>query len=382
MGALLICGSRSNAVEPLAPRLVKPAKEDEADVFSRHKSSEESSRNQPCSENSPLSVSAPTTIPTGRFRRHSQRVRPLWEPNREGLSPQSVTSFATTTTSISACPVKSLHQSNFSQGSFVTDTCDHSGNTIALSIASQVLRNYNVKALIGRGSFSRVLRVESKGTKELYALKIVEKRQLEGNNYQTELNLLQLISHPNVVKLHEAFQSSKKAYYVIELAAGGDLFDRLDGCGHFTESLSRRTARMILSGVAYLHSMGVTHRDLKLENLLYVSPGEDSKILISDFGLAHLRSGAGEVDEAKESAAMLTLCGSAEYLAPEMLEGEPYTELVDCWSMGVVIFTMLSGAMPFVDGSRARLYNKIRNGQYSFGDQVSTCCVYPWHYCV
>ncbi len=235
-----------------------------------------------------------------------------------------------------------------------------------LSVATQVLKRYEVKALIGKGSFSKVLRIEDRSTKERFALKVIEKLPAQGNRYMIELNILKRVRHPNVVCLHEVFHSNRKVYLVLELAFGGDLFDRVYTKGYFSEVPGRKIVHMTLSGVAYLHNLGITHRDLKLENLLFRESGDDSKILISDFGLAHMRSETGDENP------MSTMCGSPEYLAPEMLQGEEYTELIDMWALGVITYSVLSRSMPFMDESRARLYQKITKGQFSFTDEVCT----------
>ena len=267
------------------------------------------------------------------------RVKAVWEDNVEVFTP--------------------LEQNQRGQ------ICDAAGNSIvSVSIGVVVLKKYEVKAQIGKGSFSRVLRVENRETKELYALKMIEKNEIDGNRQETELNVLQRVKHPNIVSLYDVFLSNTKFYLVLELATGGDLFDRIQKKGYFQEERGKIVIRMVLSGLAYLHNLGITHRDLKLENLLYKSPGNNSKIMISDFGLAHVR--ASKTDE----NGMSTTCGTAEYLAPEMLEGEIYTQLIDMWAMGVITYVVLCGAMPFLDDSRARLYQKIKSGQYTFPDQV------------
>lgn len=237
-----------------------------------------------------------------------------------------------------------------------------------LSVASQVLKDYEVKALIGQGSFSRVLRIEKRTTKELFALKVIEKEQPEGSRYMTELHILEKIRHPNIISLSEVFHTNRKVYLVMELALGGDLFERVHKQGYFAETAGQRIISMVLSGVAYLHGLGITHRDLKLENILFRNreAGDNSEIVVSDFGLAHMRSGSSDNDT------MSTTCGSAEYLAPEILQGEGYTELIDMWAVGVITYIVLSRRMPFMDESRARLYQKITKGQFSFTEEVVT----------
>ncbi|XP_055737238.1 serine/threonine-protein kinase H1-like [Salvelinus fontinalis] len=151
----------------------------------------------------------------------------------------------------------------------------------------RVTARYDIKALIGRGSFSRVVRVEHRATRQPFAIKMMEVEAREGREVcDSELGVLRRVSHLNVVQLVEVFQSPQRVYMVLELATGGELFDRVIAKGHFTERDATRALQMTLAGVGYLHSLGITHRDLKPENLLYYHPGADSRLLVTDFGLA------------------------------------------------------------------------------------------------
>lgn len=312
-----MCGARRNAVQPLSARLT------------------------PAGTNSHDEIKSPPD---------SRLVKRVWESQGENSHDQGR---------------RYLDKFVSGRRSLRTETQDTTGNTVSVSIGAHVLKKYDVKALIGRGSFSRVLRVQNRTTQELYALKMIEKHPTEGNRYEVELSVLRRVRHPNIITLYEVFQSNNKIYMVLELATGGDLFDKIHTRGCFKEKQGRNVVRMILNGVAYLHSMRITHRDLKLENLLFKYPGDSSQIMISDFGLAHMKSGDGEEE------GMFTTCGTAEYLAPEILEGEDYSALVDMWAMGVIVYVVLSATMPFNDDNRARLYQKIKMGQYSFTSQVS-----------
>uniref|UniRef100_A0A8C4RPX2 Si:ch211-27e6.1 n=1 Tax=Erpetoichthys calabaricus TaxID=27687 RepID=A0A8C4RPX2_ERPCA len=200
---------------------------------------------------------------------------------------------------------------------------------------------YNIKALIGRGSFSRVVRVEHRATKQPFAIKIIETKAKEGREVcESELNVLRRVSHRNIIQLMEVFESHERVYMVMELATGGELFDRIIAKGSFTERDATRVLQMVLDSIKYLHSLGITHRDLKPENLLYYHPGVDSKILVTDFGLASSGNKAGDW-------LMRTTCGTPEYIAPEILLRKPYTNAVDAWALGVITYIMLSGSMPF-----------------------------------
>ncbi|KAK1172101.1 serine/threonine-protein kinase H1-like [Acipenser oxyrinchus oxyrinchus] len=224
---------------------------------------------------------------------------------------------------------------------------------------SRVTARYDIKALIGRGSFSRVVRVEHRATKQPFAIKMIETKAKEGREVcESELRVLRRVSHCNIIQLIEVLESQERVYMVMELATEG-AFDRIIAKGSFTERDATQVLQMVLDGVKYLHSLGISHRDLKPENLLYYHPGTDSKILVTDFGLANSGNKGGDWS-------MRTTCGTPEYIAPEILLRKPYTSAVDMWALGVITYILLSGSMPFEDENRTRLYRMILKGKYSF----------------
>uniref|UniRef100_A0A803TC08 Calcium/calmodulin dependent protein kinase I n=1 Tax=Anolis carolinensis TaxID=28377 RepID=A0A803TC08_ANOCA len=141
------------------------------------------------------------------------------------------------------------------------------------------------------------------------------------------------------------------------VVSGGELFDRIVEKGFYTERDASKLIRQILDAVKYLHDMGVVHRDLKPENLLYYSLDEDSKIMISDFGLSKIE-GSGSV--------MSTACGTPGYVAPEVLAQKPYSKAVDCWSIGVIAYILLCGYPPFYDENDTKLFEQILKAEYEF----------------
>lgn len=194
----------------------------------------------------------------------------------------------------------------------------------------------------------------------------------------SELAVLQRVSHANVIQLVEVFQFPQRVYMVLELATGGELLDRVVSRGHFTERDATQAIQMILAALVYLHSLGITHRDLKPENLLYYHPGADSRLLVADFGLSAFASTLARCEisergneETGESWSLRTTCGTPEYMAPEMLLRRPYSCAVDMWALGVIAYILLSGTVPFEDDSRTRLYRSIVRGKYSFRGNVS-----------
>ena len=224
-----------------------------------------------------------------------------------------------------------------------------------------VAARYKLKAIIGKGCFSRVYRVEHRLTGRPFAIKMTRKHD-DRSICRVELNVLRRVRHANVIQLIEVFDTHNAMYYVLELATGGELLDRIHELGCFTERDATRVLDMVIDGVRYLHSLGITHRDLKPENLLYYHPGRDSKILITDFGLSAFRK-TGDYY-------MKTTCGTPEYIAPEILARKPYICQVDMWAIGVITYILLSGTMPFDDENRTRLYRLILKVKYSYSGEV------------
>lgn len=154
----------------------------------------------------------------------------------------------------------------------------------------QFVQRYHVEKIIGKGTFSHVLLVKNTRTGFYFAMKIVDNIR---TNCEREMTILKRVRHPNIIHLYEGHITDDKVYFVLEVANGSDLATRLQKVGHFNEDLSKRIIQMLLSGLEYLHRNGVTHRDLKLENCLFKTKEDDSIILLTDFGLAHLQANLG-----------------------------------------------------------------------------------------
>jgi len=230
----------------------------------------------------------------------------------------------------------------------------------ALRLDSRLVCKYEVLSVIGKGSFSQVLRVKHRVTGEYYAVKLVSSDSDFGavNN---ELSILSRVQHAFVIRLEEVFRGTSKLFIVMEMASGGEMYDRVVSKGRYSETEARQAVRMLLNGLAYLHSLRITHRDLKPENLLYSDPRPEARLLITDFGLAHQGTSAGEK--------MTDTCGTPEYIAPETLLRVPYTEKVDMWAVGVITYILMSGIMPFDDDCRSRLYTSIITANYVYYPQ-------------
>ncbi|KAL4100959.1 hypothetical protein QTP88_020983 [Uroleucon formosanum] len=239
---------------------------------------------------------------------------------------------------------------------------------------------YDVKDLLGTGAFSEVrLAVSKERPNEMYAVKIIDKKALKGkeDSLDNEIKVLrrfsksvkrsdhsgtddknegQWLTHPNIVQLLETFEDKSKVYLIMELVTGGELFDRIVQKGSYTEKDAAHLIRQVLGAVDYMHEQGVVHRDLKPENLLYYSTDDDSKIMISDFGLSKI----------EDSGVMATACGTPGYVAPEVLAQKPYGKAVDVWSIGVISYILLCGYPPFYDENDANLFAQILKGEFEF----------------
>lgn len=231
-------------------------------------------------------------------------------------------------------------------------------------VQSSLSSKYDLKEVLGKGSFSVVrLGVTKTEPFEHVAVKIIDKSNIDVKveSLKTEVNILMVMSHPNIVNLNDVIEDTGHIYMVMDLMMCGELFDRI--CNDYPMGYSEKTSSLIIkkvvSAVEYLHSKGVIHRDLKPENLLYASQDDDSDIRITDFGLAKIY---------KADIVVKTACGSPNYVAPEVLlnHQEGYSFAVDMWSIGVILYVLLCGFCPFFDENTAALFNLITSGSYSF----------------
>ncbi|KAL3852250.1 hypothetical protein ACJMK2_015918 [Sinanodonta woodiana] len=222
-----------------------------------------------------------------------------------------------------------------------------------------IRKKYDLKETLGTGAFSEVLLAEEKTEKgKFVAVKCIDKMGLLGKeeSLENEIHVLRRLKHPNIVQLLDVFEDKNYVYLVMELVTGGELFDRIVEKGSYTEKDASNLIRQVLEAVDYMHEQGVVHRDLKPENLLYYSIDEDSKIMISDFGLSKM----------EDSGTMATACGTPGYVAPEVLAQKPYGKEVDVWSIGVIAYILLCGYPPFYDENDAALFQQILRAEYEF----------------
>lgn len=209
---------------------------------------------------------------------------------------------------------------------------------------------------LGSGAFSEVYMVKEKKTGKMFAMKCVKKKQKIDLNLENEINVLRKIKHDNVVGMEDLYESRTHYYLLMQLVSGGELFDRILDRGVYSEKDASCVIQQVLEAVLYLHQNSIVHRDLKPENILYYSQDENSKIMISDFGLSKM----------VDNDIMSTACGTPGYVAPEVLAQKPYSKAVDCWSIGVITYILLCGYPPFYEESESKLFSKIMKAQYEF----------------
>eukprot|EP00161_Ancyromonas_sigmoides_P005655 TRINITY_DN1627_c0_g1_i11.p1 TRINITY_DN1627_c0_g1~~TRINITY_DN1627_c0_g1_i11.p1 ORF type:complete len:739 (+),score=126.76 TRINITY_DN1627_c0_g1_i11:80-2296(+) len=203
--------------------------------------------------------------------------------------------------------------------------------------------------LLGVGSFGKVFQVRKKDTGEIYAMKVLRKarvvRSRKGTRYlETERAILEGVRHPFIVSLQFAFQTDGKLYLVMQYLNGGELFYHLSQMQTFSEELTRFYAAEIVLAVMHLHGLGIVYRDLKPENLCLDADGH---CVLTDFGLAKEALRDDEVSAR-------SFCGTAEYMAPEIVTRQGHGRAVDWWSLGALIYEMMTGLPPFMSEGRKR----------------------------
>ncbi|KAI6060179.1 RAC-beta serine/threonine-protein kinase [Aix galericulata] len=233
-----------------------------------------------------------------------------------------------------------------------------------LSPPSQTMNDFDYLKLLGKGTFGKVILVREKATGRYYAMKILRKEVIiakdEVAHTVTESRVLQNTRHPFLTALKYAFQTNDRLCFVMEYANGGELFFHLSRERVFTEDRARFYGAEIVSALEYLHSRDVVYRDIKLENLML---DKDGHIKITDFGLCK--------EGISDGATMKTFCGTPEYLAPEVLEDNDYGRAVDWWGLGVVMYEMMCGRLPFYNQDHERLFELILMEEIRFPRTLS-----------
>lgn len=253
----------------------------------------------------------------------------------------------------------------------VTSRTGRSGARCRNSIASCAdeqphIGNYRLLKTIGKGNFAKVKLARHILTGREVAIKIIDKTQLNPTSLQKlfrEVRIMKILNHPNIVKLFEVIETDKTLYLIMEYASGGEVFDYLVAHGRMKEKEARAKFRQIVSAVQYCHQKRIVHRDLKAENLLLDA---DMNIKIADFGFSNEFTVGSKLD---------TFCGSPPYAAPELFQGKKYDgPEVDVWSLGVILYTLVSGSLPFDGQNLKELRERVLRGKYRIPFYMSTDC--------
>lgn len=229
--------------------------------------------------------------------------------------------------------------------------------------APLTIDDFDLLKVVGKGSFGKVMQVRKKDTNRIYALKTIRKAHIvsrsEVNHTLAERTVLAQIDNPFIVPLKFSFQSPEKLYFVLAFINGGELFHHLQREGKFELNRARFYTAELLCALECLHGFNVIYRDLKPENILLDYTGH---IALCDFGLCKLNM--------REDDKTNTFCGTPEYLAPELLLGQGYTKAVDWWTLGVLLYEMLTGLPPFYDENTNEMYRKILQDPLRFPDDM------------
>ncbi len=249
----------------------------------------------------------------------------------------------------------------------------NSGTELSGSIASSVtgparkmkkktisLDAFSIIRVVGKGSFGKVFLVRDKAKQTLHALKVLKKDYIIKKNQvehtKTENSVLKYVRHPYIVGCSMAFQTADKLFFVLDYCAGGELFFHLGKVGRFEEPRAKFYAAQITLALSYVHSCNIIYRDLKPENVLLDEAGN---IRLTDFGLS--KEGVRD-----HSTGATSFCGTPEYIAPEVLLRQGHGRAVDWWSLGALLYEMLTGLPPFYSRNREVMFEKIMKAQLTF----------------
>ncbi|XP_052835670.1 mucin-17 isoform X2 [Drosophila gunungcola] len=233
----------------------------------------------------------------------------------------------------------------------------NTGNVKMNNHRKKLRQRFDIIKKLGQGTYGKVQLGINKETGQEVAIKTIKKCKIEAEadlvRIRREVQIMSSVHHPNIIHIYEVFENREKMVLVMEFAAGGELYDYLSERKVLTEEEARRIFRQVATAVYYCHKHKICHRDLKLENILLDEKGNAK---IADFGLSNVFD---------DQRLLGTFCGSPLYASPEIVEGTPYQgPEVDCWSLGVLLYTLVYGSMPFDGSNFKRLVKQISQGDY------------------
>lgn len=222
--------------------------------------------------------------------------------------------------------------------------------------------DFEIGKPLGKGKFGSVYLAREKRSKYIVALKVLEKNQLvrAGVEHQLrrEIEIQSNLRHPNILRMYGYFYDSTRVYLILEYSPGGELYKQLVKSGKFNEELSAKLISDLASALDFCHQKNVIHRDIKPENLLL---GYRNEIKIADFGWS-VHAPTSRRD---------TLCGTLDYLAPEMVDGKEHDKYIDNWSLGILLYEFLVGSPPFEANTHSLTYRRIRSLDLRFPRHVN-----------
>lgn len=228
------------------------------------------------------------------------------------------------------------------------------------------LESFNTLKVIGRGSYGKVFMVEEKSTGRIFAMKVLKKGAITDERGKervlTERDIIMQIRHPYIVTLHYSFQTKTKLFFILDFLNGGDLYTHIMNYGKFKENRARFYTAEIVLAIDHLHKKGIVYRDLKPQNIMLDNEGH---IKLTDFGLSK-----ADFDQDQSH----TICGTIKYIAPETISGMSYNHTVDWWSLGIILYRMLTGKLPYPTNKNSEVrvfivHNKIQVSR----KRVSAC---------
>mmetsp|Transcript_73428 Transcript_73428/g.153268 ORF Transcript_73428/g.153268 Transcript_73428/m.153268 type:complete len:348 (+) Transcript_73428:197-1240(+) len=248
------------------------------------------------------------------------------------------------------------------KGKDVDNIIDMPRSDVDIGTISPKLEDFEMLDTLGTGTFGRVRLCKQRSTGKHFALKVLKKSEVirlkQVEHVMSEKKILCQLNHPFIVRLGGAFQDTTNLYMILELVIGGELFSHLRKAGRFSNETTRVYAAQIVLALHHLHEKGIVYRDLKPENLLL---DERGYIKITDFGFAK------EVQDRT-----WTLCGTPEYLAPEIIQSKGHGKAVDWWALGILVYEMLAGYPPFYDENPFGIYQKILLGKVEYPRHFDT----------